>query len=140
MSGSFLDNIFSGLSRSMTKEEAFYAILITAAVVDGPFRPNELDELTSLARRSRILSSLSPRDLAALRERLEPRLTEERLPELVAEAMRSHAPLASELVFVPLFRRGQCGLRLLFARSFSGNQSKSAAAGAVAVSRFRTAG
>jgi len=54
--------------------EAYLGILVSAAVADGSFHVEEQQQIMSLARRSRALSTLAPNELAAANERVNERL------------------------------------------------------------------
>jgi uncharacterized tellurite resistance protein B-like protein len=57
-----------------TIPEAFLGILLAAAYSDGSLSPEEVNEVRSLAQRTRTLKALSPNELAAANANVEKRL------------------------------------------------------------------
>lgn len=82
---SFFDNIMGGMS----KEEAFYALLAAAVMVDEEEHAQEAQELAALAARTRTLSVLSQSDIAAIREKIAPRLAKDKIKDLIVDACSS---------------------------------------------------
>jgi tellurite resistance protein len=84
-----LSNIFDDIIGGMTKEEAFLAVLSAAVMIDGEKDGREAEELEALTRRSRTLAALKPNEAAAFRAKIEPRLTKDKINELVSDACAS---------------------------------------------------
>ncbi|MFN7179060.1 TerB family tellurite resistance protein [Hyphomonas sp.] len=93
-----LDQILGG----MTKEEAFYALLAAAMLIDGEADEREEQELAALAQRTRTLSALKPGDLQKLKEKIDPRLQKGSIDSLIADAcasLRSESPAVGLAIF-----------------------------------------
>ncbi len=84
-----LSNIFDDIIGGMTKEEAFLAVLSAAVMIDGEKDGREAEEFEALTRRSRTLAALKPNEAAAFRAKIEPRLTKDKINELVSDACAS---------------------------------------------------
>jgi tellurite resistance protein len=67
-----------------TIPEAYLCVLISAAMADGNFNPEEQQEIMTLARRSRALAALSPSDLATANNTVNERMASR--PEALKEA------------------------------------------------------
>ena len=84
-----LSNIFDDIIGGMTKEEAFLAVLSAAVMIDGEKDGREAEEFEALTRRSRTLAALKPNEAAAFKAKIEPRLTKDKINELVSDACAS---------------------------------------------------
>ena len=83
----FFDEISGGMSR----EEAFMALLLAAVWSDLKEDLREVEEKRALERRTRTLSTLTPEQLVAMKDRLRPRLVADRFNHLVEDACSSLA-------------------------------------------------
>lgn len=67
-----------------TIPEAFMCLILSAAVADGTFAPEERSEVAALAKRSRVLKSMNPAELEAANAVVKKR--SESRPEYIREA------------------------------------------------------
>ncbi|MGD2132290.1 MAG: tellurite resistance TerB family protein [Maricaulaceae bacterium] len=67
--------------------EAFLAVLLSAATVDGDFAADEREAILALSHRSRVLNALPPEELAAINDVVNERM--ENRPEALEEACQT---------------------------------------------------
>jgi tellurite resistance protein len=70
----------------LSKEEAFFAILIAAARADGTISPEEAQELTALATRTRTLGAHPPARIAQWHKQINERIERDGLTDLLTAA------------------------------------------------------
>jgi uncharacterized tellurite resistance protein B-like protein len=89
--GTAMSSVSDFLSKigGMKKEEAYFAILLTAMYIDGKEHPTEREELVALAHRTKTLSALSEADVLGYWEKLKPRLERTEIAKLVEDACRA---------------------------------------------------
>jgi len=112
----FLDDIMGGMS----KEEAYFALLAAAMMIDQEENPQEAEELAALANRTRTLSALSKGDIVAIEGKIRPRLTKDKIQDLIVDACSS---LKQEKPDVSLAIFGHC-CDIVFADKVVKNQEK----------------
>jgi tellurite resistance protein len=86
---SSIDSFFDEIMGGMTKEEAFYALLAAAMLIDEEEHAQEAEELTALVHRTRTLSAVSRSDMTAIEGKIRPRLAKDKIKDLVADACSS---------------------------------------------------
>lgn len=115
-----IDKFFDDIMGGMTKEEAFYALLAAAMMIDQEENAQEAEELLALANRTRTLSALSKADLVAIEGKVRSRLTKDKIQDLIVDACAS---LKQEKPDVGLALFGHC-CDIVFADKVVKNQEK----------------
>ncbi len=84
-----IDKFFDDIMGGMSKEEAFFALIAAAALIDDEQHAQEAEELQALVHRTRTLSALSRADMAAIEAKIRPRLTKDKIQDLIVDACSS---------------------------------------------------
>jgi uncharacterized tellurite resistance protein B-like protein len=87
--GSLGKSVFAGLSGSLTKEEALYAILALAVYADESERPEETAEVDAIAQRTKTLHGLSQKALADIHNAIWPQVAKDKREALFENACES---------------------------------------------------
>lgn len=115
-----IDKFFDDIMGGMSKEEAYYALLASAMMIDQEENAQEAEELAALASRTRTLSTLSKTDLVAIEGKVRPRLAKDKIQDLIVDACSS---LKQEKPDVGLAIFGHC-CDIIFADKVVKNQEK----------------
>ena len=84
-----IDKFFDDIMGGMSKEEAFYALLSAAAMIDDEQHAQETEELMALVHRTRTLSALGKADIMAIETKTRPRLAKDKIQDLIVDACSS---------------------------------------------------